>query len=221
MDTRMRKTLFALLFLASPVSAQTQTQYYTVPTIAALKAMTTSRPAVVQVADANPGVFNLSSGACSAADDIFQVQPTAGTTVCYTRMATPYSVGKSATVNGVLVTNGTGVPSVSTTLPAFTLSGALTYGGITLSNSVTGTGSMVLSASPTFTGTLTAATGVFSATVNTGGYTVATLPVAPGTGARAYVTDQLTTCAVTGVALTGGGVLTCPVFYNGAAWVGG
>jgi hypothetical protein len=31
--------------------------------------------------------------------------------------------------------------------------GALTYGGVTLSNSVTGTGSMVLSASPTFTGT--------------------------------------------------------------------
>ena len=51
MDTRMRKLLFALLFLASPVFAQTQTQYYTVPTIAALKAMTTSRPAVVQVVD--------------------------------------------------------------------------------------------------------------------------------------------------------------------------
>jgi hypothetical protein len=33
-----------------------------------------------------------------------------------------------------------------------TLSGALTYGGVALSNSVTGTGSMVLSASPTFTG---------------------------------------------------------------------
>ena len=31
--------------------------------------------------------------------------------------------------------------------------GALTYGGVTLANSVTGTGSMVLSASPTFTGT--------------------------------------------------------------------
>lgn len=218
----MRKLLFALLFLASPVFAQTQTQYYTVPTIAALKAMTTSRPSVVQVVDANPGVFSLSSGACSAADDIFQVQPTAGTTVCYTRMATPYAVGKSATVNGVLVTNGTGVPSVSTTLPAFTLSGALTYGGVTLSNSVTGTGgSMVLSASPTFTGTLTAATGVFSATIKTGGYTVATLPAVAGAGERAYVTDQLTTCAITGAALTGGGVLTCPVFYNGAAWVGG
>jgi hypothetical protein len=34
-----------------------------------------------------------------------------------------------------------------------TTTGALTYGGVTLSNSVTGTGSMALSASPTFTGT--------------------------------------------------------------------
>ena len=62
---------------------------------------------------------------------------------------------------------------------------------------------------------------MFSATVKTGGYTVATLPAVAGAGERAYVTDQLTTCAITGAALTGGGVLTCPVFYNGAAWVGG
>ena len=37
------------------------------------------------------------------------------------------------------------------------LTAALTYGGVTLSNSVTGTGSMVLSASPTFTGTVNVA----------------------------------------------------------------
>jgi microcystin-dependent protein len=45
------------------------------------------------------------------------------------------------TVNGTLGVTG-----------ATTLSSALTYGGVTLSNSVTGTGSMALSASPTFTG---------------------------------------------------------------------
>ena len=44
-------------------------------------------------------------------------------------------------VNGNLTVNGTS-----------TLSNALTYGGVTLANSVTGTGSMVLSISPTFTG---------------------------------------------------------------------
>jgi hypothetical protein len=51
------------------------------------------------------------------------------------------------------------------------------------------------------------------------GYTVATLP-AGLVGQRAYVTDQLTTCAVAGAVLTGGGTLNCPVFSNGAAWVG-
>lgn len=52
----------------------------------------------------------------------------------------------SGTVSGFTV-NGT----LSTT-------GALTYGGVTLANSVTGTGSMALSASPAFTGAPTAPT---------------------------------------------------------------
>lgn len=50
-----------------------------------------------------------------------------------------------------------------------TLSGALTYGGVTLSNAVTGTGNMVLSASPTFTGTISAAALTASGTATLGG----------------------------------------------------
>lgn len=109
----MKKLLFLLLALtvSAPAFAQTQTQYYTVPTIAALKAMTTSRPAVVQVVDANPGIFNLSAGACAAADDVFQVQPTSGTTVCYTRAATPYAIGKSVNY-ATIGTSQTGVPKL-------------------------------------------------------------------------------------------------------------
>lgn len=53
------------------------------------------------------------------------------------------------------------------------------------------------------------------------GFTVGGLPGAVGAGARAYVTDQLTTCAAAGVALTGGGAVTCPAFFNGTTWVGG
>lgn len=54
------------------------------------------------------------------------------------------------------------------------------------------------------------------------GYTIGgTLPAAGTAGRRAYVTNQLTTCAVTGAALTGGGSVVCPVFDNGSAWVGG
>lgn len=51
------------------------------------------------------------------------------------------------------VGKGTWTASGTWTLPAVTLGGAITYGGVTLSNAVTGTGNMVLSASPTLTGT--------------------------------------------------------------------
>ncbi|HVX90324.1 MAG TPA: tail fiber domain-containing protein [Candidatus Paceibacterota bacterium] len=51
---------------------------------------------------------------------------------------------------------GTTATSSFATNGALTLVNALTYGGVTLSNAVTGTGNMVLSASPTLTGTLTA-----------------------------------------------------------------
>jgi hypothetical protein len=44
------------------------------------------------------------------------------------------------------------VSGLSGTSGNFSVNGALTYGGVTLSNAVTGTGSMVLSASPTLTG---------------------------------------------------------------------
>ena len=57
---------------------------------------------------------------------------------------------------------------------------------------------------------------IAKATINTGGYTVATLP-AGTVGMRAYVTDALAPTYL-GV-LTGGGAVKCPVFYNGTAWV--
>ena len=47
-------------------------------------------------------------------------------------------------------------------------------------------------------------------------YTVATLPTGV-TGMRAYVTDA--TAPTYLGALTGGGAVVCPVFYNGSAWV--
>lgn len=58
-------------------------------------------------------------------------------------------------------------------------------------------------------------------TLNTSGYTVATLPstAATGmiTGARTYVTDA-TTPTFLGT-FVGGGAIKCPAFYNGTAWV--
>jgi autotransporter-associated beta strand protein len=64
------------------------------------------------------------------------------------------------------VGKGTWTASGTWTLPAVTLGGAITYGGVTLANAVTGTGNMVLSASPTFTGTITAAAANFSGDVH-------------------------------------------------------
>jgi hypothetical protein len=65
-----------------------------------------------------------------------------------------------------------------------------------------------------------ATTGIVSATgvIQTGGYTVATLP-AGVIGMQAYVTDALTPAFLTIV--VGGGATKAPVFYNGTNWVGG
>lgn len=70
-------------------------------------------------------------------------------------------------------------------------------------------------------GTINVATAYYTAGVLNGtqGFIVAALPAAPGTGARAYVTDA--TAPTFLGALTGGGTVTCPVFYNGTAWVAG
>lgn len=57
-----------------------------------------------------------------------------------------------------------------------------------------------------------------SAEISMQPYTVATLP--PGVqGARAFVTDA--SAPVFLGALSGGGSVKCPVFYDGAAWVAG
>lgn len=95
--------------------------------------------------------------------------------------------------------NAAGVAQIGTT--AANALGSLLLVGLTGTGNVSVTGS--------------------SSVIITKSYTVGGLPASPGTGARAHVTDQLTTCAAIGVALTGGGAVTCPAFYNGSAWVGG
>lgn len=67
-------------------------------------------------------------------------------------------LGTSAIIN--TGTSGATIPflnGINTWAASQTFSSAITYGGVTLSNGVTGTGSMVLSANPAFTGTLTSA----------------------------------------------------------------
>jgi hypothetical protein len=73
----------------------------------------------------------------------------------------------------------------------------------------------------TTSGQITSGAAVVAATVlNSGTYTVATLPTASSNkGARAFVTDA-TSPTFLG-ALTGSGTVVCPVFSNGTAWVAG
>jgi len=83
----------------------------------------------------------------------------------------------SASILGVKTTNTVDLGTNSLKFKDFYLAGAasiggaLTYGGVTLNNAVTGTGNMVLSASPTLTGTITAAAANFSGAVALNGNT--------------------------------------------------
>lgn len=115
----MKKILLLLASFLPPAwgMAQTASANYTVSSVASLKSLAT-RPATVEVRDENPGLFNWSTTPCSAADDVFQVTPTSAPAGCYTRIGTPYVIGKSATMNGVLSTNNLGIPEVSTSLPS-------------------------------------------------------------------------------------------------------
>ncbi len=93
---------------------------------------------------------------------LLSVNPTAAN-----NSAPSFTVGSSSATrfivtNAGLVGIGTSSPTSNFTLgvtgsgyfsTGARLDGALTYGGVTLSNAVTGTGNMVLSAAPTFTGT--------------------------------------------------------------------
>lgn len=83
-----------------------------------------------------------------------------------------------------------------------------------------GANALAITGTSTFSDTVTGAARVKGSVLSTNGFTVSTLPAGTA-GDRAYVTDQLTACAAIGSALTGGGAVTCPAFYNGTAWVGG
>jgi hypothetical protein len=81
-----------------------------------------------------------------------------GTTVPNGVTATVYCDGINVFSANTGSTGNFGVNGNLTVTGTTTLSSALTYGGVTLSNAVTGTANMVLSASPALTGTPTAPT---------------------------------------------------------------
>jgi hypothetical protein len=68
--------------------------------------------------------------------------------------ATSTTTGSIITAGGISMQKALWVGTTSRHVGATQFDAAITYGGVTLSNAVTGTGNMVLSASPTLTGTV-------------------------------------------------------------------
>jgi hypothetical protein len=102
------------------------------------------------------------------------------------------------------------------------VAGTGTVSGLSLSGTVTTSGSLTLGgtldlSSPPAIGATAPSSGKFT-TIATAGYTVGTLP-AGVIGQRLYVTDALAPLFLTTVA--GGGAAFTPVIYNGTNWVAG
>jgi hypothetical protein len=117
-----------------------------------------------------------------------------------------------------------GIGSVSTgavtITPATTLSGALTYGGVTLSNAVTGTGNMVLSASPTLSGTVGGSltfsgTHTLSAALTYGGVTLSN--AVTGTGNMVLSAGPTLTGTLSAATITASGAITSTLSGVGLA----
>jgi len=113
--------------------------------------------------------FSINDG---SARELFTAVLALGDTVYYTHAQGWKIVDSSGQLRfvmpGYLPLTG-GVLTGGLTGTTLDLSGALTYGGVTLTAAVTGTGNMVLSASPTFTGTITAAALTLSSTLTLSG----------------------------------------------------
>ncbi|TAL08058.1 MAG: hypothetical protein EPO02_13785 [Nitrospirae bacterium] len=126
----------------------------------------------------------------------YWTDPTAGANVT---LSNKWAIGadslKIGTSNQLLVSNA----------GALTVAGTLTYGGVTLSNAVTGTGNMVLSAAPTLTGTLNSADQVI-----TSASAIALAVGRLGSTTPALQIDASTATSITGIkiksAATTGGV---------------
>jgi hypothetical protein len=107
--------------------------------------------------------------------DDSQIGQTAGLNIAGTSAGVALATQDSGSANSIMTINakGSGLLLLQNAgTGSISLGTAITYGGVTLSNAVTGTGNMVLSAGPTFTGTITAALANFSGALTSAAHTV-------------------------------------------------
>ncbi len=160
------------------------------------------------------GQFNAVGGATlgaltAAATNLGSLTVSGNTSLANATTTGSFAVAASSTVAGQFNALG------GATLGTLTLTGALIYGGVTANNAVTGTGNLVLSASPTFTGTaafanLTAIGATTSALAVTGSTTISSNLNAVGTitGGTLNLTNALTVPNGGTGSTTLGGILT-------------
>ena len=149
--------------------------------------------------------------------------PTAGA-IAY-GAGTAYAFSAAGTAGQVLTSAGAGTPTWATPTAGTvtSVSGTGTVNGISLSGTVTTSGSLTLGGALSGVSLTSQVTGILP--VANGGtgtgvaYTVATLPTPPVQGRRAWVTDALAPVFL--AAPVAGGTVVCPVFDNGTAWVVG
>ena len=135
---------------------------------------------------------------------------------------TGYSLRTLFAGANISISNGPGAISIASTAVS-SVTGTGTVNGITLTGTVTSSGSLTLGGALSGVSLTSQVSGILPvANGGTGSgvaYTVATLPTAGTQGRRAWVTNALApTC---GAVVVGGGAVVIPVFDNGTAWIVG
>lgn len=118
--------------------------------------------------------------------------------------------GMAVNTNKFIVTSA-GNTTIAGTL---SLAGALTYGGVTLSNAVSGTGNMALTAGTTFTGTTTIAT-LAATTINA--FTLAGTIAGGGNQINNVIIGTSTPLAGSFTTVSGSTSVTSPLYYGGSS----
>jgi hypothetical protein len=204
--------------LASGVTASSLTSVGTLTSLAVTGALTsgihtiTSNSAHALAVGANGLTnpqFQVDASSASVATGVIINTAAAGSAVGIAAIssATNENIGLDAKGSGSIILGSISTGPITLTR-ATTISAALTYGGVTLSNAVSGTGNMALTAGTTFTGTTTVAT-LVATTIN--GFTAGGAIAMGGNNITGGGTATFTTFsgALTGhasldLALTGG-----------------